>query len=97
MANNGNFPDAPADLTPKYLTAEAAKTALTWNKARGQSAALVYFGGLSVTTDGNPIILASPEPDAQRQRAVAYIDGTTGKVSEDDFFKLARAALEQAQ
>lgn len=96
-ANNGNFPDTPADLTPKYLSAGESKTALNWNKAGGGSAPLVYFAGLNVSAAGNPIILSSPEPDGQGQRSVAYIDGTTGTVSEDDFFKLARAALEQVQ
>lgn len=93
--NNGNYPDTLADLTPKFLSEAEAETALQW-RSRSGPAALVYFSGLTVASEGNPIILASPEPDASGQRAVAHIDGTTETVSEDDFFKLARAALEQA-
>lgn len=95
VANNGQFPDNLADLVPDHLDEQAAETALTWQTRNGP-AALVYFSGLTVASAENPIILASPEPDNNGQRAVAHIDGTTETVSEDDFFKLARAALEQA-
>ncbi len=96
VANNGKFPDTLADLTPQHLSEEDAETALKWRTKTGP-AALVYFSGLTVASTGNPIILASPEPDSNNERAVAHTDGTTETVSEDDFFKLARAALEQAE
>lgn len=95
VANNGSFPDTVADLTPDHLSEEDADEALQWMTPNGAEP-LVYFSGLTVASANNPIVLASPVPDENKERAVAHIDGTTETVSEDDFFKLARAALEQA-
>ena len=94
LKNNGAFPDTLTDLVPDYLTDESA---LKWRKPNGEETALVYFSGLSVSATGNPVLLAAPEPDGNDQRTVGRLDGTTEQISEDDFFKAARAAIEQSQ
>ena len=94
VKNNGKFPDTLTDLVPEYLADEAA---LKWRKPNGQEAALVYFSGLDISATGNPVLLSTPEPDGNGMRTVGRLDGTTEQLSEDNFFKAARAAIEQSQ
>jgi len=94
--NDGKFPDTLSDLTPDHLSEEEAGKVLKWPSRNGSPSALVYFNGMNMKTEGKTIVLASPEPNGQRRRAVAYVDGTAEMVSEDDFFRLARAAIKAA-
>ena len=95
--NDGKFPDTLTNLIPEFLPVGAAETTMKWRKPNGDLTALVYFSGLSMTATGNPVLLATPEPDGNGKRTVGRLDGTTEQVSEDDFFKAARAAIEQSE
>lgn len=95
VKNNGQFPDALADLSPDYLSDDELTDATSWPTPTGVKP-LIYFAGLSVDTEGNPIVLASPANDDDGNRAVAHVGGDSKKVSAADFAKLARAAIERA-
>ncbi len=93
-ANQGKFPEKLSDLTPDYLSEDEAAEVLKWPNAEGGvPSSLVYFANLAIDSANNPVILASPSAVGGR-RAVAYVDGTTGQVTETEFLQLARVAIE---
>ena len=94
LDKNGQFPASLADLTPGYVDEEAAETIFVWPRPGDEPAPLAYFSGFTVASKDNPIILAAPLPDRDGKRAVAYINGITAKLSEDEY---ARALAAQTK
>ena len=79
--NDGNFPDNLGELIPDRLDPSNLRIS---DKVTGQKKPLIYLPGRSTRTKGDSVVLAAPWPDND-QRFVIKVDGSTGKITEDEF------------